>query len=593
MPKGSKEGTKLRVRNKSTKKNLFKGKRFADLRKDGENNGSQSASQQNAITQDRVINNEDLVTVKSTSARKLENASSELPQTPEFTRQNSQEEKDGYRIVYIENIRKAVEMMHKCKNGTIITCEDASKRAGLSSSYYFECTKCRQRVDMDTSKPVEGKARSFHVNRRTNFAMGELGLGREALATICEILNMPPPVSDSAYQKHNRSVNLATRKVLEERLNDAGHRVRTFLQKDDAEILDVAVSFDGTWSKRGFTANYGVGIVISADTGEVLDYVVLSKCQKNYNGSSPAMEKEAARILWSRSVEKHKFRYIDMVCDGDSKAYGEVWDIYGVCDDCEKYENMDKQSAEYQKWLKSKAHANWEREHSTSNENCHRVSKLDCVGHVQKHMGKNLIALSGKSKLADGKPVGGRAGRLTRPMIDKLQKYYGNAIRRCVDKKAKSKQEVEDAVKRMQCAIKGVLYHSVKIVDEKKRHQYCPDGESSWCSFKRDKAVGTNTPFLDKSHHLDPVFLEFLIPLFDRLSEKKLLKRCLPGLSQNANESVNSLVWNRCPKHRNRGIKSVETAAASAIMQFNIGAAGRHGVMKELEISGGYYTKAG
>ncbi|CAB4031013.1 Hypothetical predicted protein [Paramuricea clavata] len=313
--------------------------------------------------------------------------------------------------------------------------------------------------------------------------MGELGLGREALATICKILNMPPPVSDSAYQKHNRSVNLATRKVLEERLNDAGHRVRTFLQKDDAEILDVAVSFDGTWSKRGFTANYGVGIVISADTGEVLDYVVLSKvcelckatekhksnpekyqewkdahaasglCQKNYNGSSPAMEKEAARILWSRSVDKHKFRHIDMVCDGDSKAYGEVWDIYGVCDDCEKYENMDKQSAEYQKWLKSKAHATWEREHSTSNENCHRVSKLDCVGHVQKRMGKNLIALSGKSKLADGKPVGGRAGRLTRPMIDKLQKYYGNAIRRCVDKKAKSKQEVEDAVKRMQCAL--------------------------------------------------------------------------------------------------------------------------------------------
>lgn len=60
------------------------------------------------------------------------------------------------------------------------------------------------------------------------------------------------------------------------------------------------------------------------------------------------MEKEAARILWSRSVEKHKFRYNDMVCDGDSKAYSEMWDTYGVCKDC-KYENMDKQSSEYQK----------------------------------------------------------------------------------------------------------------------------------------------------------------------------------------------------------------------------------------------------
>ena len=77
------------------------------------------------------------------------------------------------------------------------------------------------------------------------------------------------------------------------------------------------------------------------------------------------------------------------------------------------------------------------------------------------------------------------------------------------------------------------------------------------------------------------------------LSEKQLLEWCQPGLSRNANESVNSLVWNRCPKHRNRGIKSVETAAASAIMQFNIGAKGRHRIMEELEIPAAFYTKAG
>ena len=257
---------------------------------------------------------------------------------------------DGYQVVYIENIRKALESMHKCKNGKITICEDASKHAGLSSTFYFECTACKHRVDKDTLKNVEGKARSFDVNRRTNFAMSELGLGREALATICEILNMPSPVSDSAYQKHNKSVNLATRKVLEEKLSDASHRLRKCLDnEDETEILDIAVSFDGTWSKRGFTANYGVGIVISADTGEVFDFVVLLKvselckaaeklrndpvkyeswknahaasglCQKNYNGSSPTMEKEAAKILWSRSTEKHRFRYIDIVCDGDSK----------------------------------------------------------------------------------------------------------------------------------------------------------------------------------------------------------------------------------------------------------------------------------
>ena len=46
-------------------------------------------------------------------------------------------------------------------------------------------------------------------------------------------------------------------------------------------VCDAAVSFDGTWFKRGFTSLIGVVFVISIVTGEVLDYHVLSKtCQK-------------------------------------------------------------------------------------------------------------------------------------------------------------------------------------------------------------------------------------------------------------------------------------------------------------------------
>ena len=49
---------------------------------------------------------------------------------------------------------------------------------------------------------------------------------------------------------------------------------------DDA-VVDAAVSFDGTWAKRGFTSLTGVVFVLSVDTGAVLDYHVPSKsCQK-------------------------------------------------------------------------------------------------------------------------------------------------------------------------------------------------------------------------------------------------------------------------------------------------------------------------
>ena len=42
-----------------------------------------------------------------------------------------------------------------------------------------------------------------------------------------------------------------------------------------------------------------------------------------------------------------------MISDGDSKAYGSIWDTYGCFGDCEKCENTDKRLAEYKKWRES------------------------------------------------------------------------------------------------------------------------------------------------------------------------------------------------------------------------------------------------
>ncbi|GFT90532.1 uncharacterized protein TNCV_1663791 [Trichonephila clavipes] len=43
------------------------------------------------------------------------------------------------------------------------------------------------------------------------------------------------------------------------------------------EIIDVNVSYDGTWQKRGHTSNLGLGIIIDILSGLVLDFEVLSK----------------------------------------------------------------------------------------------------------------------------------------------------------------------------------------------------------------------------------------------------------------------------------------------------------------------------
>ena len=537
-----------------------------------------------------------------------------------------QPEPEGNIVVSLKNLKAAMELMHKCKGGHIKVVDDYSKRHGLCNSMYFECTLCKHRVYLETS---EKSGHVADVNRRAAFAASEVGLGREGLSVICEIMNLPQPVSDSNFQDHSQAIHDATIKCVNSNMQEAANELRKKIMDENPEmnedsIMDITVSFDGTWSKRGFTANFGIGFVIAAETGKVIDFVTLSKaceickqgnklqkdkqkyeqwkreheasgkCQKNFTGSSSAMEKQAAKMLWSRSIEKHKFRYTNMVCDGDSKSHSEVWDTYGICDLCARYEPMNKSSPEYQAWMKTEEYKKWLTDHELDDTDCKRVNKLDCIGHVQKRMGKNLLNLTKEKKLKDGKPVGGRSGRLTRSAIDKLQKYYGKAIRRNVDKNAKTRAEVETVVSNMQTSIRAILYHSTKMANSNERHKYCPKGSDSWCLYQKDLSSKSNVKtFEDKDHHLDPVFLDFLTPVFDRLSEPRLLKRCVPGYSQNANESVNAMVWNRCPKHRSKGFASVDTAAGSATIAFNSGAQGRHAVMKNLDITPGKVTKAG
>lgn len=195
-------------------------------------------------------------------------------------------------------------------------------------------------------------------------------------------------------------------------------------------------------------------------------------CDINFAGSSPAMESEGAVVLWNRSVERHNLRYKWMVSDGDSKAFNSVENIYGEI----------------------------------------KVEKLDCVGHVQKRMGKHLLNLKSriKGKLADGRPIGG-AGRLSDPKIKKLQKDYGHAIRQNTIRKSNpTRREVEVAVYVMKKNIIAILHHNVKSNDPPKQHRYCPLGESSWCKWQQDEETGTST--YDDSNCLPEVFFEVLKP---------------------------------------------------------------------------------
>lgn len=472
--------------------------------------------------------------------------------------------------------------------GNLTIEENTGRRAGLMSDLSICCDGCDEDTTLHTSVNISKRGKSFDVNRRAVYHSIETGCGYEGLASFCSIMNMPC-LSKRAYYKQVETILDVLESVTKEELLSAGQKLRKLITEENGEsdtgnVIDAAVSFDGTWAKRGFTSLTGVVFVVSVDTGEVLDYHVLSKaCQKcalkksqcednnerfeewrrehlasgecdiNFKGSSPAMEAEGAEILWKRSIELHNIRYKWMVSDGDSKAFNAVENLYSS--DC-------------------------------------KVVKLDCVGHVQKRMGKHLLNLKSrtKGKLEDGKPIGGH-GRLTEGKIKQLQKYYGLAIRQNTLSKANpSEREVDVAVYEMKKNIVAILHHSVKSDNPTKQHRFCPVGENSWCKWQQDQATGTKTYKGDDC--LPVVFLELLKPTFLTLSDSKLLERCVRGTTQNPNECINSMVWVRCPKHKHHGAKVVRCAAASAVCHFHKGAESRKKIMERLSIPHGSYTSS-
>lgn len=144
-------------------------------------------------------------------------------------------------------------------------------------------------------------------------------------------------------------------------------------------------------------------------------YIASGNFQSNSEGSSAAMECSGVLALFRRS-DIIRGRYLG---DGDSNAFQKV-----------NAENPYKDKP---------------------------MEKLECIGRVQERVRFRLRRLKAKSKgvkLDDGKNLGG-TGRLTDCQIDKLQTYYGLAIRR----------NVED-IQKMKIEILAAFYHKQSADDK-------------------------------------------------------------------------------------------------------------------------------
>ena len=75
--------------------------------------------------------------------------------------------------------------------------------------------------------------------------------------------------------------------------------------------------------------------------------------------------------------------------------------------------------------------------------------------------------------------------------------------------------------------------------------------------------------------------------IFERLSSKELLDSCQKRLTQNQNESLNNVVWSRCPKRVFCSEARFKTSVWEAIVQFNEGSKSRYYLFKTMNITPG------
>ena len=451
---------------------------------------------------------------------------------------------------------------------------------GFATKLFLKCTKCKfQKSVMSSPRsryaniPYSDATMPFDINKRMVMFSHEIGSSHSALDKFSAVVGIPN-MHLKTYQRHNdRFVTVETVQG-QHALQRAAEQVRQAYADTDqdyadriqhglgttGEPLDITVSFDGTWQKRGFTSLYGVGVVIEVTTGLVVDFEVLSKychackmaesrnmseddlaewrllhkseCSINFEKSSKAMESEAAHRLWCRSVQKHNFRYTQMLSDGDSAAFKAVKDSHCYGDVV--------------------------------------IEKLECINHAHKRMGTALRKLTKEERL------GGRGkGRLTEAKCKDLQNFYRGAI-----------LDHQDSAEDMRNAIWSALWHSMSS-DEEPHHQQCPKGVESWCFYQKALALGESPPRHSDhpaSTHLSKDVAHRLIPVYRRMSDAALLTRMRHGKTQNCNESFNNLIWMTVPKTLFFGKARIDAAVARAVLKFNEGAEALTLVMNRLHV---------
>ncbi|GBN21308.1 hypothetical protein AVEN_240882-1 [Araneus ventricosus] len=341
--------------NYRSKKRKFAGNRYSNVRV---KNDSQTVP-------DNVVDDENPKVTASSS--KLEGYKNNFSNE---TSSETNSEIFGNRIINVKTLISVFAILC-CPEGfsnNLLRNEDS--RFGSSSNFCIKCKNCNFMKGFSSTVKVNNRNQ---LNTLVVYTLRLIGKGYNGGRKLFCRLDLPL-LSKNTFRRQEMKVKQAASEAAIESMKASANNIMLLkgVQKDTTRY---GVSMDGTWLKRGYSSFNGCVSCISVDNGKVLDIEIMSNfcrmCNNMPNSkycSKHVYQNQKAYRIFERSEVTRNLQYTQYYGDGDSTAFDAVKDIYG--------ENT--------------------------------VTKLECIGQVQKRVGSRL------RKLKKIKKGTGRKGEINR-----------------------------------------------------------------------------------------------------------------------------------------------------------------------------------
>lgn len=274
----------------------------------------------------------------------------------------------------------------------------------------------------------------FDVNTRAALGSLRSGIGHTHYSSLSATMGIAA-MSASVFKNREREAGNAIETVAKRTcLRNAEEEKQLSKSGDGEEMVDVAVSYDMSWRKRGKAYDFssGMGSAIGVTTGKVISYATRNlecrickhaeesqssprahDCRHNYQGSSKSMESSVAVQLFNEAPA-NGMRFSTYVGDEDSTT-----------------ESRLKVLVDYD------------------------IEKWTDLNHAKRTLGSRLYAMKGKVK------------GMTNAVISYIQKCFGYAIKKNQNNASGMKKSLE-----------LIIPHAFGD------HDGCRD--MTWCKFKDD-----------------------------------------------------------------------------------------------------------